>query len=178
MVTSIRVVGSGLTDLRTEVTQLQAASSSQLKAMEDAVTILHNNTYEMNGQLSNLEAEHGSLRASVLEQMTSINEAVEAQTGLIKMHDQAINELKTDTSTSAEAIKTSLETLQANLTSVETDLTSRGDEWKIRFDQMASMVSQHDGAVGQMSSQLEKLNLEFRGVLQTVDDQVRPKFKK
>ena len=97
------------------------------------MTILHSNTYEMNGQLSHLEAEHGSLRASVLEQMTSINEAVEAQTGLIKMHDQAINELKTDTSPSAGAIKTSLETLQAKLTSVETDLTSRGDEWKIRF---------------------------------------------
>ena len=62
MVTSIKVVGSGLTDLRREVTALKATSSSQLEAMEAAVTNLHQNTYEMTTQMSNLEAEHANLR--------------------------------------------------------------------------------------------------------------------
>ena len=62
MVTSIKVVGSGLTDLRREVTALKATSSSQLEAMEAAVTNLPQNTYEMTTQMSNLEAEHASLR--------------------------------------------------------------------------------------------------------------------
>ena len=62
MVTSSKVVGSGLTDLRREVTALKATSSSQLEAMEAAVTNLHQNTYEMTTQMSNLEAEHANLR--------------------------------------------------------------------------------------------------------------------
>ena len=62
MVTSIKVVGSGLTDLRREVTALKADSSSQLEAMEAALTNLHQNTYEMTTQMSNLEAEHANLR--------------------------------------------------------------------------------------------------------------------
>ena len=66
MVTTIRVVGTGLTDLKQEVTNMRLTSASQLEHMEAAVTNMHQNTYEMTTQMSNLEAEHANLRASVL----------------------------------------------------------------------------------------------------------------
>ena len=65
MVTSIKVVGSGLTDLRRELTAMKANSTSQLENMEAAVTNLHQNTYEMTTQMSNLEAEHANLRLAL-----------------------------------------------------------------------------------------------------------------
>lgn len=173
MVTSIRVVGNGLGDLKKEVTGLQQTSAAQLEAMEAAVTNLHQNTYDMSTQLSNLEAEHSNLRASMLEQMTSINEAVEAQTGLIKMHDQFINELQSVAKTSAETNQRSFQQMDDQVTSIQADLADKSETWRGQFENMSEMVNGHDVTVGQICCKLDKLNMEFRGVLQTVDDQVK-----
>ena len=44
---------------------MKANSTSQLENMEAAVTNLHQNTYEMTTQMSNLEAEHANLRLAL-----------------------------------------------------------------------------------------------------------------
>ena len=119
-------------------------------------------------------------RASVLEQMTSINEAVEAQTGLIKMHDLSINELQSETKNSTQTITESLRNLEEKVTAVDSDLASKADDLGLKFDQITSVVNGHEEGIGELSSKLETLSMEFRGVLQTVDDQVlsTPYYKK
>ena len=107
--------------------------------------------------------------------MTSINEAVEAQTGLIKMHDLNINELQTETKKSNENIQQSLQSLEDRVKGLEEGLASKTSEWLGQIDQISSVITGHDEAIGQLSNQLDRLSLEFRGVLQTVDDQVRNK---
>ena len=112
------------------------------------------------------------ISASVLEQMTSINEAVEAQTGLIKMHDLSINELQSETKSSAACITQSLKNLEDKVTRVESDLAGKADDLSFKFGQITNVVNGHEEALGAVSSKLESLSMEFRGVLQTVDDQV------
>ncbi len=50
---------------------MKANSTSQLENMEAAVTNLHQNTYEMTTQMSNLEAEHANLRLALHSQPLS-----------------------------------------------------------------------------------------------------------
>ena len=104
--------------------------------------------------------------------MTSINEAVEAQTGLIKMHDLSINELQSETKSSAACITQSLKNLEDKVTRVESDLAGKADDLSFKFGQITNVVNGHEEALGAVSSKLESLSMEFRGVLQTVDDQV------
>lgn len=167
-----RAVGSGLTDLKKEVTSMKSTSEAQLEAMEAAVTNLHQNTYDMSTQLTNLEAEHANLRASILEQMTSINEAVEAQTGVIKMHDSQIKDANFEAKRMEEETKNSFQNLGGKVTEVTEDLEAKSLLWKGQFEHLSSVVMNHDSTVNCMNGKLDQLSMEFRGVLQTVDDQV------
>ena len=123
-----------------------------------------------------METENVTLRASVLEQMTSINESVEAQTGLIKLHDMSINQLSDETRTLNENFDRNIERLDEKLVTVDSGLTERVNDLFTRLDQMTTLVQEHDVISKRLSSQLETLNHEFRGVLQTVDDQVGIQF--
>ncbi len=136
------------------------------------MTNLHQNSYEMTTQLSNLESEYSNLRASVLEQMTSINEAVEAQTGLLKMHDLNINELQSETKTFSSQTQESFQNLQEKFAKLQTDLDVKAETLRAQFERISGSVTNHEENITCNAARLDKLSMEFRGILQTVDDQV------
>ena len=72
----------------------------------------------------------------MLEQMTSINEAVEAQTGLIKMHDLSINDLQLETRSSTETITQSLRNLEEKVTRVDNELAAKADDLGMHYSFM------------------------------------------
>ena len=172
MVTSIRVVGSGLAELRGEVNGLRTSTTFEVNNMATAVDNLDASSNQMKAQIGNLEAENVALRESVLEQMTSINESVEAQTGLLKLHDLSINQISEETKSINEKLDGHVERLDEKLTSIDSGLTERVNDLFTRLDQMTTLVQEHDAVSKRLTAQLETLNHEFRGVLQTVDDQV------
>lgn len=55
----------------------------------------------------------------------------------------------------------------------DSGLTGRVNDLFTRLDQMTGLVETHEAVSQRLTAQLETLNHEFRGVLQTVDDQVR-----
>ena len=58
MVTSIRVVGSGLADLKKEIASMKGGSASQLQFVESAMKTLHTDTGDMCSQLKRLGKKH------------------------------------------------------------------------------------------------------------------------
>ena len=90
MVTSIRVVGSGLADLKKEVGSLKSGSASQLQIVESAMKNLHTDTVTMCSQLNQLEVSHNDLRISFDEQMYALNETLDAQTHMVTSHGESI----------------------------------------------------------------------------------------
>ena len=54
----------------------------------------------------------------------------------------------------------------------DSGLSGRVNDLFTRLDQMTSLVETHEAVSQRLTAQLETLNHEFRGVLQTVDDQV------
>ena len=68
--------------------------------------------------------------------MTSINEAVEAQTGLIKMHDLSINDLQLETRSSTETITQSLRNLEEKVTRVDSELAAKADDLGMHYSFM------------------------------------------
>ena len=62
MVTSIRVVGSGLADLKREIASMKGGSASQLQIVESAMKTLHADTGDMCSQLSRLGKKHACLK--------------------------------------------------------------------------------------------------------------------
>ena len=55
---------------------------------------------------------------------------------------------------------------------IDSGLSGRVNDLFTRLDQMTSLVETHEAVSQRLTAQLETLNHEFRGVLQTVDDQV------
>ena len=118
MVTSIRVVGSGLAELKNEVNGLRSSTTFEVNNMATAVDNLDASSNQMKAQIGTLEVENVNLRESVLEQMTSINESVEAQTGLLKLHDLSINQISDDTKAISEKLEGTIERLDEKLASI------------------------------------------------------------
>ena len=118
MVTSIRVVGSGLSELKNEVNGLRSSTTFEVNNMATAVDNLDASSNQMKAQIGTLEVENVNLRESVLEQMTSINESVEAQTGLLKLHDLSINQISDDTKAISEKLEGTIERLDEKLASI------------------------------------------------------------
>lgn len=118
MVTSIRVVGSGLAELKNEVNGLRSSTTFEVNNMATAVDNLDASSHQMKAQIGTLESENVNLRESVLEQMTSINESVEAQTGLLKLHDLSINQISDDTKSISEKLEGTIERLDEKMASI------------------------------------------------------------
>ena len=88
----------------------------------------------------------------------------------------SINQLSDETRTLNENFDRNIERLDEKLVTVDSGLTERVNDLFTRLDQMTTLVQEHDVISKRLSSQLETLNHEFRGVLQTVDDQVGIQF--
>ena len=72
--------------------------------------------------------------------MTSINEAVEAQTGLIKMHDLSINDLQLETRSSTETITQSLRSLEEKVTRVDSELAAKAEDLGTHYSFMRIFI--------------------------------------
>ena len=58
------------------------------------------------------------------------------------------------------------------LTNLEDALLGRNQDSNEKFDQLQVLINNHGESVSQLANQVQSLTEEFRGVLQTVDDQV------
>ena len=60
----------------------------------------------------------------------------------------------------------------ARLANLEDALMGKNEDSNEKFDQLTTLINHHGESVGQLANQVQQLTGEFRGVLQTVDDQV------
>ena len=119
-----------------------------------------------------IDTSHHGLRESFDEQMYALNETLDAQTHMVHSHSEGISDLKETSGKLWNKIDEDISSHNDRLTLLEDALTGKNEDSNEKFDQLQCLINHHGESVSQLSNQVQQLTGEFRGVLQTVDDQV------
>ena len=104
--------------------------------------------------------------------MYALNETLDAQTHMVHSHSEGISDLKETSGKLWNKIDEDISSHNERLTHLEDALTGKNADSNEKFDQLQCLINHHGESVSQLSNQVQQLTGEFRGVLQTVDDQV------
>jgi hypothetical protein len=172
LVTSLRVVGSGLADLRKDVASLRQTSLTQLEATVNAVGGMHGNSNDVTSELIKLSSAQEALQEVVRTQTASIWETVKGQGSILDTHSQSMEAINDVTESSTTSLDSVTSELNQRFDSIKADVASTLAEWRSRQADTTSLVDKHDQLLGQLGSEVQSVNSELHVLLQDVDVQV------
>ena len=91
---------------------------------------------------------------------------------MVQSHSESISDLKETSGKLWQKLDEDISNHVARLTNLEDSLLGKNEDSNEKFTQLQTLINHHGESVSQLANQVQQLTGEFRGVLQTVDDQV------